>query len=71
MGVSIIIESFAVVVIGGLGNLPGAFLGSLLIGLIDSFGLYFLPRFSMAFIYILMAVVLLIKPTGFFGAEET
>ncbi len=71
MGVSIIIESFAVVVIGGLGNLPGAFLGSLLIGLIDSFGLYFLPRFSMAFIYILMAVVLLIKPTGFFGTEET
>jgi branched-chain amino acid transport system permease protein len=71
MGVSIIIESFAVIVIGGFGSLQGAFLGSLLIGLVDSFGIYFLPRFSMAFIYMLMTVVLLLKPTGLLGAEES
>jgi branched-chain amino acid transport system permease protein len=70
MGVSIIIESFAVVVIGGLGSLPGAFLGSLLIGLVDAFGAFYLPRFNMAFVYMLMAAVLLSKPTGFFGTEQ-
>ncbi len=70
MGVSIIIESFAVVVVGGLGSLPGAFLGSLLIGLVDAFGAFYLPRFNMALIYMLMAAVLLSKPTGFFGTEQ-
>jgi branched-chain amino acid transport system permease protein len=70
MGSTIIIECFAVVVIGGLGSLPGAFIGSLLIGLLDAFGIYYLPRFSMAFTYILMALVLISKPTGLFGAEE-
>ena len=70
MGSTIIIESFAVVVIGGLGSLPGAFIGSLLIGLLDAFGIFYLPRFSMAFTYILMALVLISKPTGLFGTEE-
>jgi branched-chain amino acid transport system permease protein len=70
MGSAIIIESFAVVVIGGLGSLPGAFVGSLLIGLLDAFGIFYLPRYSMAFTYILMALVLISKPTGLFGAEE-
>jgi len=70
MGSMIIIECFAVVVIGGLGSLPGAFIGSLLIGLLDSFGTFYVPRFSMAFTFILMAVVLIVRPAGLFGTRE-
>ena len=70
MGVVIIIECFAVVVIGGMGSLQGAFVGSLLIGMLNSFGAYYLPRLSMVFVYILMAIILIAKPTGMFGMEN-
>jgi len=70
MGVVIIIECFAVVVIGGMGSLKGAFVGSLLIGMLNSFGGYYLPRLSMIFVYLLMAIILIAKPTGMFGAED-
>jgi branched-chain amino acid transport system permease protein len=68
MGIVIIIECFAVVVIGGMGSLPGAFVGSLLIGMLSAFGDYFLPGLSMIFVYVLMAGVLIAKPTGLFGS---
>jgi branched-chain amino acid transport system permease protein len=67
MGQAIIIEAFVVVVIGGLGSLRGAFLGALVIGLLSSFGTRFIPTFDMFLIFILMAVVLLWRPQGFFG----
>jgi branched-chain amino acid transport system permease protein len=70
MGVVIIIECFAVVVIGGMGSLQGAFVGSLLIGMLNSFGAYYLPRLSMVFVYILMAIILVAKPQGMFGTES-
>jgi branched-chain amino acid transport system permease protein len=70
MGVVIIIECFAVIVIGGMGSLQGAFVGSLLIGMLNSFGAYYLPRLSMAFVYILMAIILVAKPRGMFGTEN-
>lgn len=66
MGEKIIIESFIVVVIGGMGSFPGAFVGALLLGLLGSFGTVFAGNMQMAIPYILMAVVLLIKPTGLF-----
>jgi len=69
MGVVIIIECFAVVVIGGMGSLQGAFVGSLLIGMLNSFGAYYIPRLSMVFVYLLMAIILIAKPTGMFGAR--
>jgi branched-chain amino acid transport system permease protein len=69
MGIVIIIECFAVVVIGGMGSLPGAFVGSLLIGMLSAFGDYFLPGLSMIFVYVLMAGVLIAKPTGLFGSR--
>jgi branched-chain amino acid transport system permease protein len=69
MGIVIIIECFAVVVIGGMGSLPGAFVGSLLIGMLSAFGDYFLPGLSMIFVYVLMAGVLIAKPTGLFGSQ--
>lgn len=66
MGEKIIIESFIVVVIGGMGSFPGAFIGALLLGLLGSFGTVFAGNMQMAIPYILMAVVLLIKPNGLF-----
>ncbi len=67
MGEAIIIDAFVVAVIGGLGSLKGAFLGALIIGLLSSFGTRYLPTFDMFLTFILMAVVLLWRPQGFFG----
>ncbi|MFW2368883.1 MAG: branched-chain amino acid ABC transporter permease [Desulforhopalus sp.] len=66
MGEKIIIESFIVVVVGGMGSFPGAFVGALLLGLLESFGTVFAGRLQMAIPYILLAVILLIRPTGLF-----
>ena len=70
MGQAIIIEAFVVAVIGGLGSLKGAFLGALVIGLLSSFGTRYIPMFDMFLTFILMAVVLLWRPQGFFGESE-
>lgn len=71
MGESIIIDAFVVAVIGGLGSLKGAFLGALIIGLLSSFGTRYLPTFDMFLTFILMAIVLLWRPQGFFGQEAS
>ncbi|MBI1724200.1 MAG: branched-chain amino acid ABC transporter permease [Deltaproteobacteria bacterium] len=70
MGELIIIEAFIVVVVGGLGSLTGAFLSALLIGLLHAYGIVFLPVFEMALAFILMAVVLILRPWGLFGVRE-
>lgn len=70
MGDSMLILSFVVVVLGGVGSVPGAAIGALLIGLIDTFGKVFLPEFSGMLIYVLMALVLLWRPTGIMGKRE-
>jgi branched-chain amino acid transport system permease protein len=66
-----VVEAFAVVVIGGLGSVPGAMLGALLVGMLDAFGILIIPRFQMAFIYMVMAAVLVFRPQGLFGVRET
>jgi branched-chain amino acid transport system permease protein len=70
MAIRIIVEAFAVVVIGGLGSWSGAVLGSILIGQLEAFGIAFIPRFHMAFIFMLMAVVLIVRPRGLLGTER-
>ena len=67
MGNQILIVSFVVVVIGGIGSIKGAFLGSLLIGLADTFGQVFAPQIAGMTVYMLMAAVLLWRPAGLFG----
>jgi branched-chain amino acid transport system permease protein len=67
MGNQILIVSFVVVVIGGIGSIKGAFLGSLLIGLADTFGQVLAPEIAGMTIYMLMAAVLLWRPAGLFG----
>lgn len=67
----ILILTIVVVVIGGLGSLRGAFVGALLIGLTDTFGKARLPEFSLFLIFAVMAAVLLVRPSGLFGREES
>jgi branched-subunit amino acid ABC-type transport system permease component len=67
----ILILTLVVVVVGGLGTLRGAFLGSLLIGLASTFGKALWPEFSLFLIFAVMALVLVIRPSGLFGLRET
>jgi branched-chain amino acid transport system permease protein len=67
MGEDILIVSFVVVVIGGIGSIKGAFIGALLVGLSDTFGKVLLPGFSSAIVYALMAAVLVFRPRGLLG----
>lgn len=65
----ILILALVVVVVGGLGTLQGAFFGSVLIGLADTFGKAFLPEFARFLIFAVMAAVLLLRPAGLFGLK--
>jgi branched-chain amino acid transport system permease protein len=67
IGERVLIISFVVVVIGGIGSIMGAFVGALLIGLADAFGKVFLPQFASVVVYALMAAVLIARPGGLFG----
>jgi len=69
MGFSILIESFIVTVIGGMGSIAGALLGSILIGLVRSFGSIGFPLFVEGLMFLLMAVILILKPSGLLGKE--
>ena len=67
MGDGMLILSFVVVVLGGIGSVAGAAIGALLIGLTDTFGKVFFPQISSILIYVLMAGVLLWRPNGLLG----
>jgi branched-subunit amino acid ABC-type transport system permease component len=64
-----LIQALIVVVVGGLGTLRGAFWGSLLIGEADTFGRALLPDYALFSIYVIMAAVLLLRPSGLFGRK--
>ena len=66
MGGQVLIISFVVVVIGGIGSVRGALLASLLVGLVDTFGKVFFPEAAGVLVYLLMAIILLWKPEGLF-----
>jgi len=70
MGLDIMIDTFVVIVIGGLGSLPGAFMASLMIGALQSFGILFIPTLAMVFEYLLMAIILILRPSGLLGEKE-
>jgi branched-chain amino acid transport system permease protein len=70
MGVEVIVLAFAVVVIGGLGSLPGAALGALIVGLVRSAAVHHLPEVELFSIYLVMALVLIVRPKGLFSAPE-
>jgi branched-chain amino acid transport system permease protein len=70
LGVEIIVLSFAVVVIGGLGSLPGAALGALIVGLVRSVSVHYMPEVELFVIYFVMAMVLAFRPRGLFSLAE-
>jgi branched-chain amino acid transport system permease protein len=67
MGETVLVLSFVVVVVGGVGSIKGAFFGALLVGLADTFGKVLWPGFASATVYALMAAVLVLRPRGLFG----
>ena len=67
MGSQILIISFVVVVIGGIGSIKGALVAALLIGAAETFGIVLLPKLASMMVYLVMAAVLLWRPSGLFG----
>lgn len=63
----ILLYAFVVVIIGGLGSLRGAFVGSLIVGLLDNFGKALFPELSLFTIFAPMAIILAVRPSGLFG----
>jgi len=67
---AVIIDCFIIVVIGGLGSLPGAFIGAIILGFLNAFGIYVIPKLAVAFGFMLMILILLIRPWGLMGKPE-
>ena len=70
MGAGIVLDGFIAIVIGGLGSFTGAIVGSLLLGQVQSFGVALLPAFHTPLVFLVMAIVLVLRPTGLFGGTE-
>jgi branched-chain amino acid transport system permease protein len=67
---SVVVEAFVVVVVGGMGSLPGAFLAAVLIGVLQAFGIVLLPKITLVLVFSVMAVVLAMRPQGLLGRQE-
>src|SRR5437660_1620021 len=67
MAVELVVESFAVVVIGGLGSMRGALVGALVVGLMRAAAISLLPELEMLSVYLVVVVVLIVRPAGLFG----
>jgi len=67
MGIPVLVESFVVTVVGGMGSLPGAIVAGLLVGIVYSLSSLYVPDFADTSIFVLMALVLLVRPQGLFG----
>ncbi|GAA4338400.1 hypothetical protein GCM10023165_17040 [Variovorax defluvii] len=67
MDSAIVIESFAVVIIGGVGSVAGALLGALFTGIAKSIGILFAPKLAIAFVFLALCVVLVVRPQGLLG----
>jgi branched-chain amino acid transport system permease protein len=69
MAATMIIDAFVIVIIGGMGSFLGSLIAALLIAFTQVFGEYYLPDFALAFMYLLMLLVLVIRPGGLLGKE--
>jgi len=70
MDLNIISAVFVVVVVGGMGSIPGAFIAAVLISVLNVFGVAYVPQSTLVLMYVVMAVVLMVKPYGLLGREE-
>lgn len=71
LGGIFLLQAFGVVIVGGMGSIRGAFLAALLLGMIESFGTYLFPQYPGIFFLLALAVILLVKPSGIMGKEQT
>jgi branched-chain amino acid transport system permease protein len=71
MGVELIVDAFAVVVIGGLGSMRGALAGALVVGILRAIAIAVLPALEMLLIYLIVIAVLVLRPRGLFGKAVT
>jgi branched-chain amino acid transport system permease protein len=67
MGIELIVEAFAVVVIGGLGSMRGALVGALVVGILQAVAVSTYPELEMLLIYLIVVGVLVLRPRGLFG----
>jgi branched-chain amino acid transport system permease protein len=70
MDLRIIVDVFVVVVIGGLGSIVGAFVAAVLVSELNAFGILIFPKISIILVFLVMAVVLIVRPWGLFGKQE-
>ncbi len=70
VGADVLVTSFAVIAIGGLGSIGGAALGALIVGMARSAAVYFAPELDLFAIYVILALVLLFRPQGLFGEAD-
>jgi len=64
LGFNILLLALVVVIVGGAGSVQGAFAGAMVIGLIDSFGKVLFPQIGLVLMYLVMIIVLLVRPSG-------
>jgi branched-chain amino acid transport system permease protein len=70
MGISVIVDAFVVVVVGGLGSIGGSMAGSLIVGAAQTWGGFYLSETAMVIMYAVMGAILIFRPRGLFGEEE-
>jgi branched-chain amino acid transport system permease protein len=71
MDFNIIAAAFVVVVVGGMGSIPGAYLAAFLIAELNAFGILIFPKITLVLMFLVMAVVLIVRPWGLLGVPET
>jgi branched-subunit amino acid ABC-type transport system permease component len=69
MDIDIIVRAFIIVVIGGVGSLAGALVGSMLVGIAESLGVLWIPSVSLVLVFVVLILVLVVRPRGLFGRE--
>jgi len=70
MDISVIAEAFVVTVVGGMGSVPGAFVAALLIAELQAFGILIFPKITLVLVFLLMALVLVVRPWGLMGRPD-
>ena len=69
MAPNAVIDTFVIVIIGGMGSFLGSMIGALLVAFVQVFGAYYLPDLALAFMYLIMLIVLVVRPGGLLGKE--
>jgi branched-chain amino acid transport system permease protein len=70
MGTTVVIDAFVIVIIGGMGSFLGSLIGSILVAFVQVLGAYYFQDLALAFMYLLMLIVLVVRPGGLLGKED-